>query len=94
MTKHGWSNRAAHEAAQRVRQLRPTRRLVVGAEVDRPDAPHAHAVGDIGWITPRHGVALCGMPADGLLIIPDLDWEQVQHTNRCRPCQAAWPQHA
>lgn len=76
---------------QVLRRLRPTARYVVAAELDGSSAPSAHAVGDVGAVTARHGVALCGLPVEALVIVPDLEWGQVDVSSRCGLCQDAMP---
>lgn len=70
---------------------RPSGRFVVGADVDATVGPRAHAVVDVGLLTARHGVALCGLPVQELVIVPDLDWSQVEASSRCGHCQEAFP---
>lgn len=68
---------------------RPKRRYLVAAELKEPDTPRAHAVGDVGPVTAARGMALCGLPAEELVIVPNLAWEQVEQVSRCALCQTA-----
>ena len=67
--------------------LQRTAGLVVAAEAAFLGGPRAHAVPDIGSSTPLFGVALCGIPADYLAVIPNMTWEQVDPGRRCAHCQ-------
>lgn len=54
-----------------------------------PAATLAHAVPEVGDAT-RLGVALCGMPVEGLTLRPDLAWLDTGTHGRCEHCQRAW----
>ena len=85
-----WLHRRSRQRARVLRLFRAARRYVVAAEMEPAGAPRAHAVGDIGRMTAQHGIALCGLPAEELVIVPDLAWQQLEESSRCRLCQEAW----
>lgn len=70
-------------------RLRPSWRHVVAAEIDTAVLPLAHAVGDVGDLTATHGMALCGLPVEALVVVPDLQWRQVDGLSRCGLCEEA-----
>lgn len=69
----------------------PSPRFVIATETEQ-SSPVAHLVGDVGEVTARHGMALCGLPAEVLVIVPGLQWEQVDPASRCEPCQERLPE--
>jgi hypothetical protein len=49
-----------------------------------------HALVDPGQAT-HLGVALCGIPAQYLTIVPDLAWDEAEASSRWERCQQEWP---
>jgi hypothetical protein len=63
----------------------PVRQYIVATETG-PAALRAHALADLGEMTHRYSVAVCGFPAERLTIVPGLSWDGVEPEYRCKHC--------
>ena len=66
--------------------LAPPQPYVVGAEVLGGQEPRAHVVPDLGSATARHGIAVCGLPVEALILMMDMTWDQVEPPHQCSHC--------
>ena len=76
-----------HQPALSLPTPRP---LFVAGEIDAARPPTAHAMPDLGGDARRFGVALCGIPAEHLALVPDLTWAEVSDASRCPDCRQSW----
>ena len=80
------SRRSSAPAPRAHLWLAPPAPHVIGAEVLGGQEPRAHVVPDLGSATARHGIAVCGLPVEALILMTDMTWDQVERPHRCAHC--------
>lgn len=76
------------------RTVRTSHELLVAAEALHRTSRQlvAHAVYDIGELSPTHGLTLCGLLAgDEAVVVPEMRWPDVAATHRCPACASEAP---
>jgi hypothetical protein len=61
-------------------------RFVVAVEVLPMREVIAHLLLDIGPLTPRLSMTVCGQPAEYLAVLPDRRWKEIETERRCGHC--------
>ncbi|HVT65251.1 MAG TPA: hypothetical protein VHD81_08855 [Mycobacteriales bacterium] len=59
--------------------------IAVESEADHGVA-RAHAISPPMAELGRHGLTICGYPVDQLVIVPDLEWSEIDLAERCEHC--------